>query len=253
VENILWVALPFIGLAGGFFSGFLGLGGGVVMFPLLTLVGAVPVKLATGTNLIHILIAAAISTASHYRGGTVDSKSGLYLGLAGIGGGVMGSFLSVLLSPRSLQLIYLGVVGLAAVMFFITLPIDSETYKKGSFNKASGVAVGLFVGSLAGLLGAGGGFITIPLMTYWLKIPLRISIGTSLLIILITSLGTLWAKLGVGHIDLSITLLALIGSIPGALIGSHFSRKAPVRILRLALLFLLVVIFFMVTYEIFFS
>jgi hypothetical protein len=165
----------------------------------------------------------------------------------------MGSFLSVLLSPRSLQLIYLGVVGLATVMLFITLPIDSETYKKGSFNKTAGVAVGLFVGSLAGLLGAGGGFITIPLMTYWLKIPLKVSIGTSLLIILITSLGTLWAKLGVGHIDLSITLLALIGSIPGALIGSHFSRKAPVRILRLSLLFLLMVIFFMVAYEILFS
>ena len=223
------------------------------MFPLLTLVGAVPVKLATGTNLIHVLIAAAISALSHYRAGNVESKSGFYLGLAGIAGGLIGSFLSVPLSPRSLQLIYLCVVGLAAVMLFIPLPIDSETYRKGSFNKPAGVAVGLFVGSLAGLLGAGGGFITIPLMTYFLKIPLKIAIGTSLLIILITSLGTLWAKLGVGHIDLSITLLALIGSIPGAFIGSYFSRKAPARILRLALLSLLIVIFLMVSYETLFS
>jgi hypothetical protein len=145
------------------------------------------------------------------------------------------------------------VVGLAAVMLFIPLPIDSETYRMGSSNKPAGVAIGLGVGSLAGLLGAGGGFITVPLMTYCLKIPLKVAIGTSLLIILITSLGTFWAKLGVGHIDLSITLLALIGSIPGALIGSHFSRKAPVRILRLALLFLLIAIFFMVAYEILFS
>jgi len=253
VENIFWAALPFIGLVGGFFSGLLGLGGGVIMFPLLTFVGAVPVKLATGTNLIHVLIAAAISTLSHYRAGNVDSKSGSYLGLAGIVGGVIGSFLSVPLFPRSLQFIYLCVVGLAAVMLFIPLPIDSENYRKGSFNRAAGIPVGLFVGSLAGLLGAGGGFITVPLMTYCLKIPLKVAIGTSLLVILITSLGTLWAKLGVGHIDLSITLLALIGSIPGALIGSYFSRKAPVRILRLALLSLLIVIFFMVAYETFFS
>ncbi len=223
------------------------------MFPLLTLVGGVPVKLATGTNLIHILIAAAISTISHFRAGQVDSKSGLNLGLAGIAGGLIGSFLSVPLSPRSLQFIYLCVVGLAAVMLFIPLPIDSKTYRKGSFNKAAGIAVGVLVGSLAGLLGAGGGFITIPLMTYCLKIPLRVAIGTSLLVILITSLGTFWAKLGVGHIDLSITLLALIGSIPGALIGSHFSRKTPVRLLRLALLSLLILIFFMVAYETLFS
>ena len=253
MENISWVALPFIGLAGGFFSGLLGFGGWVIMFPLLTLVGSVPVKLATGTNLIHVLIASAISSVFHYRVGNVDSKSGLYLGLAGIAGGLIGSFLSVPLSPRSLQFIYLCVVGLAAVMLFIPLPIGSEIYRKGSFNKAAGVTVGLFVGSLAGLLGAGGGFITIPLMTYCLKIPLKIAIATSLLIILITSLGTLWAKLGVGHIDLSITLLALIGSIPGAMIGSHFSRKAPVRILRLTLISLLIVIFFMVAYETLFS
>jgi uncharacterized membrane protein YfcA len=253
VENILWPALPFIGLIGGFFSGFLGLGGGVVMFPLLTLVGAVPVKLATGTNLIHILIAAAISTVSHYRAGRVDTKSGIYLGIAGVGGGIIGSFLSVPLSPRSLQFIYLCVVGLAAVLLFIPLPIDSKTYRMGSFNKSVGVAIGLGVGSLAGLLGAGGGFITVPLMTYCLKIPLKVAIGTSLLIILITSLGTFWAKLGVGHIDLSITLLALTGSIPGALVGSFFSRKTTVRILRLALLSLLIAIFFMVAYEILFS
>jgi uncharacterized protein len=253
VDNILWAALPFIGLIGGFFSGFLGLGGGVVMFPLLTLVGAVPVKLATGTNLIHILIAAVISTLAHYRAGRVDTKSGIYLGIAGVGGGIIGSFLSVPLSPRSLQFIYLCVVGLAAIMLFIPLPIDSKTYRMGSFNKPAGVAIGLGVGSLAGLLGAGGGFITVPLMTYCLKIPLKVAIGTSLLIILVTSLGTFGAKLGVGHIDLSITLLALIGSIPGALIGSFFSRKTSVRILRLALLSLLIAIFFMVAYEILFS
>jgi uncharacterized membrane protein YfcA len=251
VDQILWAALPFIGLAGGFFSGLLGLGGGVVMFPLLTLAGAVPVKLATGTNLIHILIAAAVSTGSHYRAGTVDSRSGFYLGLAGIGGGLIGSLLSVPLSPRSLQFIYLCVVGLATVMLFIPLPMGSETYQKGSFPKPAGIAVGLLVGSLAGLLGSGGGFITVPLMTYCLKIPLKVAIGTSLLIILITSLGTLWAKLGVGHIDLWITLLALIGSIPGALIGSYFSRKTPVQILRLALIVLLIVIFIMVAYETF--
>ena len=251
MDQILWAALPFIGLLGGFFSGLLGLGGGVVMFPLLTLAGAVPVKLATGTNLIHILIAAAVSTFSHYRAGTVDSWSGFYLGLAGIGGGLIGSLLSVPLSPRSLQFIYLCVVGLATVMLFIPLPMGSETYRKGSFPKPAGIVIGLLVGSLAGLLGSGGGFITVPLMMYCLKIPLKVAIGTSLLIIFITSLGTLWAKLGVGHIDLWITLLALIGSIPGALIGSYFSRKTPVQVLRLALISLLIVIFIMVAYETF--
>lgn len=252
MDQILWAALPFIGLLGGFFSGFLGLGGGVVMFPLLTLAGAVPVKLATGTDLVHVLIAAATSTVAHYRGGQVDTRAAFFIGLAGVSGGLLGSFLSVALSPLALQGIYLLVVGLGAVMLFISVPVKAEGYRKGDFNRAAAIAIGLGVGSLAGLLGVGGGFIVIPLMTYWLGIPLRVAIGTSLLVIFITSAGTIWAKFGVGHIHLSITLLVLSGSIAGALIGAYISRKTPVRYLRFSLLLILIMIFLTMGYKIFF-
>jgi uncharacterized membrane protein YfcA len=249
MENVVIWVLPFIGLTGGFIAGLLGLGGGVVMLPLLIFVGGIPLKLATGTDLVHVLIVSGTGMLSHYRGGMVDFKAGFVLGAAGIAGGFAGSFLSVHLSTRSLQLIYLFVVSLGIILLFIPQKLEQEDYRKGDFNKAAGIATGLGVGSLAGLLGVGGGFIIIPLMTYVLKIPLRVAIGTSLLIILITSLGTLGAKFGVGHVNLFVTVIVLSGSVVGALVGPYFSLRSPVKLLRLILLSMLMLILITVGYK----
>jgi hypothetical protein len=252
MENTIWVALPFIGLMGGFLSGLLGLGGGVILLPLLAFVGRVPLKLATGTTLIQIFIAAAIGVLPHYRRGMVDLKAGLLLGIAGVTGGFAGSLLSVPLSIRILEIIFLFVVGLAMILLFIPLKLEDRNYKKGNFNKAFGITIGFGVGILAGLLGVGGGFIIIPLMTYFLKIPLRVAIGTSLLIILISSLGTLGAKFKIGHVNLLITLLVISGSVIGAFLGAFISRRTHVKSLRLVLLSTLVLIFITVGYKTFF-
>jgi len=244
--------LPLIGLFGGILSGLLGLGGGVIILPLLTLIAGVPLKLATGTSLVHVMFAAAAGTLSHYRAGKVDSKGGFLLGVAGIAGGFLGSFLSVPLSTHVLNLIFLFLVALAILLLFIPIKSDEGNYITGSFNKAGGFLVGLGCGFLVGLLGVGGGFILIPLMIYLLRIPLRETIGTSLLIILISSVGTLGAKYGVGHIDVTITLLVVSGSIVGALFGAYISRKVHVKYLRFILLSLLSLILISMAYDVFF-
>jgi hypothetical protein len=249
MENVNLVSLPFIGLTGGFLSGFLGVGGGVILLPLLTFVGVVPLKHATGTGLVHVLIASAIGTLAHARTGIVDVRAGLILGIAGVGGGFLGAFLSVPFSVGTLERIFLFVVALAIVLLFIPSNLDTEDYKKGDFSPVAGITIGFGVGLLVGLLGVGGGFLVIPLMIYVLKIPLMITIGTSLLIIFISSLGTIWAKVGVGHIDVTVTSLVLIGSVVGTLVGAHASRRVHVKLLRSALLMTLVAIFIAVGYQ----
>lgn len=251
MENMALALLPFIGMIGGFLSGLLGLGGGVVMLPLLTLIGNVPFKLATGTDLVHVCIAAATGLVVYFRRDLVDVKAGLVIGISGVAGGFASTWLSVYLSVFSLQFIYLFVVGLAIVLLSVRLKVDNEQYRKGAFNKAAGVVIGLGVGSLAGLLGVGGGFLIIPLMTYFLNIPLRLAIGTSLLIILITSSGAIGAKFQVGQIDLWITLLVVSGSIAGALLGAYVNRRIMPTNLQKILLFVLILIFFSVGYKTF--
>lgn len=221
------------------------------MLPLLVFAGGIPLKLATGTDLVHVIIVSATGMLIHRRNGFVDSRAGFFLGIAGIGGGFVGSYLSVHVSNRSLLLVYLLVVATAIILLFIPQKLDNRDYRKGEFNKSLGIVIGFGVGCLAGLLGVGGGFIIIPLITYLLKIPLRIAIGTSLLIILITTLGTVFAKYSVGHINLHATILVLSGSFIGALLGARTSLRSPVKLLRLIFLFTLVMIFFFVCYKTF--
>jgi len=251
-NTVLWI-LPFIGFFGGLIAGLLGLGGGVVIFPLLVFVGGIPLKLATGTGLLHIFFVSVIGGFIHHRRGKVDSKAGIFLGISGIVGGVVGSYLSLVLSDHSLQSIYLLVVILAIILLFIPQKLNHEGYKSGDFNRVFGVAIGFIVGCLAGLLGVGGGFIIIPLMTCLLKIPLRIAIGTSLLVIQITALGTILAKYSVGHIDLIITSLVLMGAVIGAILGAIVSLGSPVKLLRVILLSFLIMIFFYVGYKTFYK
>lgn len=213
------------------------------MLPLLMLVGKVPLKLATGTTLAQVFIAATTGMLFHHRAGMVDLKAGLLMGIAGVVGGFIGSFLSVPLSPQFLQFLFLLIVGLTIILFFIPLNFKEEDYVKGEFNKMLGIAIGIGAGCLAGLLGVGGGFIIIPLMIYVLRIPFRVTIGTSLLIILISSLGTLGAKFSLGQINLLATLLVVSGSVVGVYFGAHVSRKIHVKFLRLILLSLLALIF----------
>ncbi len=252
MNNVCLWALPIIGLIGGFFSGFLGLGGGVVMLPLLTFIGGVPIKLATGTGLVQVFVASISGMISHYRSGMVDLKAGIILGLGGIGGGIVGSICSIYLNAIQLQIIYLLIILTATV--FLSLPINFETreYRKGNFNKIPGVGIGFIVGFLGGLLGIGGGFIIIPMAIYLLEIPLRVTIGTSLLVIFISSFGTIWAKFKVGHIEPMITLLVVSGSIFGAFLGAQVSRKTPINLLRFFLVCILGLIFLTVLYKTFF-
>lgn len=146
MDNIVFLLLPIIGLFGGFLSGLLGLGGGVIMLPLLTFVGGVPFKLSTGTTLVHIMISGASGALSHFRAGMVDFKAGLILGIAGIAGGFLGSFLSIPLSTHSLNLIFLFLVVSAIAFLFIPLKFDVEIYKKGHFNKIEGILMGIGCG-----------------------------------------------------------------------------------------------------------
>ena len=251
VGEVILEILPLLGLIGGFVAGLLGLGGGVVMLPLLAFVGHVPLRVATGTTLVQVILSAATGFYFHYRGGMVDVRAGLFLGIAGVGGGFAGSFLSEVLSDHVLQFIYLGVVGLAIVLLFVPLQLEEKVYRKGDFHKTTAIAIGLGVGLLTGLLGVGGGFIIVPLMIYVLRIPLRITIGTSLLIILVVSVGTIGPKVSIGQIDGWVTFLVTLGSVAGAFLGGHLSRRTPVKHLRFALLFILVLILLSVGWKTF--
>lgn len=241
------VELVAIGLAGGFMAGLVGIGGGIVIIPLLVYVAGLPVNLATGISMVQAFFATTSGLVVHRRNRTVDWNLGILLGAVGIVGALVGSFGSASMSGQALLTIYFGLV-VIAILLMVMAPrgVENENYK---VNRPLAGTLGLGVGVLAGMLGVGGGFIMTPLMISVLKIPTRSAVGTSLLMILPTTLAGSIGKIATGQFDLSIAAIIIAGSITGAQFGGRANAKLTPRAVRLVLTVLLIVIVLRTGYD----
>ncbi len=227
-----------IGLVGGFMAGFLGIGGGIVMIPLLMYGVGLPMKLVTGISMVQAFFATSSGLLIHRRNRTVDARLGVTLGVAGVIGGLAGAVGSSDLNPTFLLALYFVLVGVA-VGLLLFAP-RSEKPKDTPVKLWQAFPLGLGVGTIAGLLGVGGGFIMTPLMISVLRIPTKIAVGTSLLMILPTTFSGAMGKIATGQFDLEIAAAVITGSIVGAQFGGRVNSRVSPRAIRVTLALLLV-------------
>ena len=223
----------------GFVLGLLGGGGSVLAVPILVYALHVPVKPAIATSLIVVGLVAFIGFLSHVRQGTVATKVALVFGPFAVVAAYAGAVFAEHISGET-QLIIFAVVGLAgsAMMFHGTAskspPGDPEAYRFVGDGKTvvllalQGVAVGL----LTGIIGVGGGFLIVPALVLIAKLPMRLAVGTSLLIITMNALSGFAGYAGSVEIDWNLvawfSAIAAVGSLTGALL----SKRVPQRRLR---------------------
>lgn len=242
-----------LGIGGvvGFLSGLFGVGGGFLMTPLLIFIG-IPsaVAVASGANQ---MVASSISgVLAHWRRGNVDFKMGLML----LGGGLVGSTLGVWLFALlrgigQIDLViklsfvaFLGVIGSLMLVESIRarlhrrMPARPSPVRRGWIDRLPlkmrfrrsrlyisallPVALGLFVGVMVAILGAGGGFIMVPAMIYLLGMPTAVVVGTSLFQIFSVTINvTLLHALTTHTVDLVLAMVLLVGGVVGAQIGAR--------------------------------
>jgi uncharacterized protein len=158
-------------------------------------------------------------------------------GIAMATGSFVGAFVSKYASGRSLLLVFAIMVTAAAALVFVgagrDAARDTETTLRFSRLRAGAVAGG--VGLAAGLVGAGGGFLLVPLFLVVVEIPIRVTIGSSLAITLVGAATGFIGKLLTGQIPLAPTLAVVAGAVPGAQLGARVSRRLPPLGLRVAL------------------
>ena len=229
--------LGLIGLIGGIMAGFLGIGGGIVIIPLLVYVAGIEVKLAMGISMVQALFATISGLLIHRRNRTVDIRLGVALGVAGVLGGLIGSFGSAYASGKFLLTVYFCLVAFSIFLLFAAPKDEKERETAVSLLLAS--PLGLAVGILAGMLGVGGGFIMTPLMISVLRIPTRTAVGTSLLMILPTTISGSIGKIATGQFNLEIAIVIIAGSILGAQFGGRMNAKIPPKAIRTVLTLLL--------------
>ena len=246
----MFYVLLTLGVVGGFLSGLLGLGGAIIMIPLMLTVpkilgvGALSMKAVAGLSMIQVVFASLSGVARHRKNKFVSMKLIYTLGIAMAIGSGFGSIISKYMSNQVLMIAFGFIAVIAALMMFIPPKSeDSENITNPDdiqFNKPLAAVLGVVIGSLAGMVGAGGGFILIPVMIYVLRVPIRVTIGTSLGVVLIGAVIGAVGKMVTGQVDWLLALALIISSVPSAQLGSLVSKKTPALILRYSLTILII-------------
>lgn len=214
----------------------LGVGGAVVLLPLLTAFAGLTLKEASNVTIAQVIAASIISVVAYQRRGLVYSSLALYMGGASVLGGLAGGLGSKALSSRVLEWLFLAVVVFAIGLLLLPVheaPIAAMVRPR--FNRLQAAGLGAMAGTLAGLLGAGGGFLIVPLMIGTMRLPTRLAIGTSPAVILISSSSGLLGKLLAGQMRADLALALVAGAAPCAYLGTLVGRRLPARSLRLLL------------------
>jgi len=236
----LSVTLLLLGLIGGFLSGLLGIGGGIIMVPLLLYVpvslhvGAFSMKEITGITSVQSFFGALSGAIAHKRHGYVNFSLALFLG-GGMGvGSLIGSLSSKFVSSETILLIFAIMAGIAAILMFLPVAKGDSEKEPGTlrFSRLPALCTGLLIGLFAGLIGQGGAFLFIPAMLFILRIPTRTTIGTALVVGLISSFSVLAGRIGTRQIPYLHAGILVTGALVGAQFGAAISRKTPTRILR---------------------
>jgi uncharacterized membrane protein YfcA len=238
VELVLIASIAFVVSS---VSGLLGLGGAVFLIPaylyLPKLFGIAPldVKSISGVTSVQVFATALLGTILHKRHGAVNKRLVLVMGIPII----IASFLGAMLSGGVSASAILGVFAAMAITgaaFMVTKKGErAETDADLSYSSVGAAGVAAGVGFFGGMVGAPGAFLLSPLMMSVLHIPTRITIGSTLGIVLLSALAASAGKITTGLVPLYPAIAAIIGSLPGVALGSMLSHRLRARTLRWAL------------------
>jgi hypothetical protein len=240
MDGVLAGTLFGLGLFGGFLSGLLGIGGGIIMVPLLLYVpplagaGALTMKVVAGLTTVQSFFGAVSGAFAHKRYNRISLPLALYLGGSMGVGSFAGSYVSQWLSSETLLFVFACMAVVAAVMMLLPKREDDAEQDPATvpFHRSLTIVVGLGIGILTGIVGQGGAFLFIPVMLYMLGIPTRIAIGTALVVGIVSSIAVLLGRLGSAQIPLMMSMVLVTGVLIGAQIGGIFSQRTPREMLR---------------------
>ena len=229
-----------IGILTGFMSGLLGIGGGIMMAPLLLYVpplfGLEPcsMRVVAGLTIVAALLGCLSGGLTHRKFTFVSNRLSAYMGGSIFLAALLGGAAARYVSNEILLFIFSCLAFVAALLMFMPVKHDVETPDVAAlgFSRTRAVAAATGVGLLGGLVGQGGSFILIPLMTAYVQIPTRIAIGSNLAIVFLSALAAFIGKAVTGQIEWSLSIPILLTVVPAAAVGGHISRKVPVKWLR---------------------
>ncbi|TFC25747.1 sulfite exporter TauE/SafE family protein [Cryobacterium sp. TMT2-18-3] len=244
------IAALVLGLIVGSLLGLVGGGGAIIAVPALVYGVGLPLEEAIPTSLIVVGAASAVAVLPRLRRG-VNWRLALIVGSAGVATAYLGTMVNRLLDPGSLLLAFAVIMVIAGIRML--MPIRGGggpcALPGGGIRWRSclprALATGAVVGFLTGLLGVGGGFLIVPALTLILGLPMSVTVGTSLVIIVINSMAGFTAHLGDVQIDWAVTGAFAVTAMAASLIAGRLARGLSDTVLKrgFAVLVLIVAVY----------
>ncbi|WP_408009017.1 sulfite exporter TauE/SafE family protein [Pseudalkalibacillus sp. A8] len=236
-----------IGFVGSFVSGMVGIGGSIIKYPMLlyipSLLGfaAFTSHEVSGISAVQVFFATIGGVWAYRKGGYLNKALIIYMGISILMGSFIGSYGSRFLSEGGINITYGILATIAAFMMFIPKKgLDEQALELVKFNKWFAAILALIVGIGAGIVGAAGAFILVPIMLVVLKIPTRMTIATSLAITFISSIGSTIGKISTGQVLLVPAIVMVIASLIASPLGAKTGQRVNTKILQWILAILIV-------------
>ncbi|GIN19378.1 MAG TPA: sulfite exporter TauE/SafE family protein [Bacillus bacterium] len=236
-----------IGFIGSYISGMLGIGGSIIKYPMLLYLpplfglAAFSAHEVSGISAVQVLFATMGGVWAYRKGGYLNKTLIGYMGISILIGSFIGGYGSKLMTEGGINLIY-GILALiAAIMMFIPKKgIDDIPFDQVKFNKWLAALLAIIVGLGAGIVGAAGAFLLVPIMLVVLKIPTRMTIASSLAITFISSIGATVGKVTTGQVDYFPAFIMIVASLIASPLGAMAGKKVNTKILQFILAVLIV-------------
>ena len=256
MNTLEFTAVVFLGsMVAGLLGALTGLGGGVVLVPLLTLFFKVDIRYAIGASLVSVIATSSGAAAAYVKEGFSNIRIGMFLEIATTIGALLGAFVAVWVSTSAIATIF-GVVLITSAYLsrkprslaernLPPDPLATRLRLNGSFPDLGGersynvqrVPAGFSImfgaGALSGLLGIGSGAMKVLAMDQAMRIPFKVSTTTSNFMIGVTAAASAGVYLNRGYIDPSLSMPVMLGVLAGSLVGTRILVKAETKWLRL--------------------
>jgi hypothetical protein len=243
-----------LSILAGFLGALTGLGGGVVIIPVLTLLFGVDIRYAMGASLASVIATSSGAAIAYVREGLSNIRIGMFLEIATTIGAIFGAYLAARVSSHGIAIVFGVVLLCSAFASFskkpgpvpgaVPSPLASRLELVGTYPGPNGptaysaerVPLGFGVmfgaGTLSGLLGIGSGAVKVLAMDQAMRLPFKVSTTTSNFMIGVTAAASAGIYLSHGYIDPRIAMPVMLGVLAGSLVGTHVLVRAHVGTLR---------------------
>jgi uncharacterized membrane protein YfcA len=241
-----------IALGSGFLGALLGLGGGVIMVPLLVFLLGLPIHIAAGASIVAVVATSSASDSVYFKDEITNMRLGMFLELATTVGAITGASIMAVMSDNILKLVFgVSLIYASTVMIhqmskmtrsWEMKPNDwlanklhlggkywdearGETIEYGVHRTLPTFSISYVAGVVSGLLGIGGGGIKVPAMNVVSSVPMKVAVATSNFMIGVTAAASALVYIRNGYVDIFVTAPIVLGTLIGSFMGAKVTCK----------------------------